>query len=327
MTTAGHPAASTASCLSAENQDAQKISAKLVVGLPVYNEHRYIEKTLRSLSRQDHPDFMVLISDNASDDGSRELCESFAAQDSRFVYVRQRHNIGAAANFTFCLNASSSEYFMWCGAHDMLSDNFLSTMSAALDDDHEVALAFGARLAIDENSAPIESMRGNDRYIYRFSRSRFLRYAQVACALSECTIVYGVFRRRYLDGFIIEPIQSCDKVLLSHLLFFGRLKYEFSATYLRRFFNTRTSTHAERIHGNGSNAGMNDRSLVDYFASDLGSLAEPLQAHRRKKLILDVVNARYLHRRSRHIRFLARLQVQFWRTTRALLRRLVGQPD
>ena len=328
MTTDGQPQTLTASD---QRPDGQKISASLVVGLPVHNERRYIEETLKSLARQDHADFKVLISDNASDDGSGELCASFAAQDSRFIYVRQPQNIGAAGNFNFCLDASSSEHFMWCGAHDTLSDNFLSTMSKALNDDPEVALAFGSRVAIDERSAPIEEVRAKERYVYRFSSNRYLRYAQVACAMSECTIVYGVFRRRYLAGFVIERVQSCDKVLLSHALFHGTLKYEFSATYFRRYFNSRTSTHAERIIGSSSTEGMDDQSLVDYFASDVDSCFKGLenspQGHWRKKLIMATIRARHLHRTRRHVRFLARLQVQPARTIRALARRILGLPD
>jgi len=310
--------------------DARKVSAKLVVGLPVYNEQRYIEETLRALARQDYTDFKVLISDNASDDDSRAMCEAFAARDSRFVYVRQPENIGAARNFTFCLDASSSEYFMWCGAHDVIADNFLSAMSAALDHDAGVGLAFGARVAIDEASAPIASMSRDDRYVYRFSRNRYLRYAQAACALSECTIVYGVFRRKHLHGFVMEPVQSCDRVLLSHALFFGRLTYDFSATYARRFFTQRPGNQAERILGSTSKSGMYDRSFVEYFAADLdacfGSLGMSTLNGWRKKLILKAIQARYLHGSGRRIGFLARLQVQTTRTLRIWVRQRLKLP-
>lgn len=307
-----------------------QVSAKLVVGLPVYNERRYIEGALEALARQDHADFRVLISDNASADGSGELCESFAARDRRFVYVRQRENIGAARNFNYCLEASSSEHFMWCGAHDLLSDNFLSTLSAALDRDSRTSLAFGTRLAIDENSVPIASMSGDDRYVYRFSRNRFLRYAQAACALSECTIVYGVFRRKHLDGFVVEPVKSLDRVLLSHALFFGKLEYAQSATYFRRFFGARSSDHAERILGAVPSPRLDDQGLVRYFAADLdmcfGTIPGSQRHSWRKSCILQAIRTRYLHRSGKRIGFLARLQVQPGRTARGWLRHRLRLP-
>ncbi|MDP9179993.1 MAG: hypothetical protein M3O61_20180, partial [Gemmatimonadota bacterium] len=139
---------------------------------------------------------------------------------------------------------------------------------------------------------------------------------------------YGLFRRRFLEGFVIEPVQSCDKVLLSHALFFGTLTYEFSASYSRRFIGNRSSSQGERILGTGSNEGMDDRSLVEYFASDLescfGTLDARLRENWRKKLILAAIKARYL-RRKRGIRSLAKLQVQPARTLRGWVQSRKGR--
>jgi glycosyltransferase involved in cell wall biosynthesis len=302
-------------------------SARLVVGLPVYNERRYIQATLEALAAQDHADFKVLVSDNGSTDGSAEVCRAFAETDARFVFVRHPMNMGSARNFAYCREASSSEYFMWCGAHDSLSPNFLSRMSSVLDRDPGVALAFGSRLAMDEGSVPIDALN-DGRHVYRFSRNRFLRYAQAACALSECTVVYGLFRRRCLDGFSIEPVRSCDKVMLCHLLFRGRLQYDPGATYARRFFGSRASTHGERILGNDSESGMEFEHLVGYFATDLaqcrayrgpGALPWP------ERIIMKVIRARFMSRADAWLRFLARLQVQPRRTCRALVRLALGR--
>lgn len=303
-----------------------KACARIVIGLPVHNERAHIEEALRSLAAQDSTDFEVIISDNASNDGTDELCRSFAEGDGRFHYVRHLENIGAARNFMFCMEASSSDYFMWCGAHDVLSRNFVSAMSVILDENPSIALAFGSRIAIDENSVPIESL-SDDHYVYRFSGNRFVRYIQSATATSDCTIVYGLFRRKYLDGFLIEAVQSCDKVLLSHLLFFGNLRYDFSATYARRFFNVRAATQAERIIGTQSSVGMDDESLVRYFTKDIKTClayAGLASGSWRERLMVRAISARYLNRKGRYIRFLSRLQVQSVPTLRALFRGLMN---
>jgi glycosyltransferase involved in cell wall biosynthesis len=287
----------------------------------LYNERPYLEETLQSLARQ-RADFKVLIVDNASDDGSREVCEAIAAGDDRFVYFRQSENIGAARNFAFSLDASSSEYFMWCGAHDVLSDNFLAAMTSVLDEAPTVALAFGSRVAIDESSNTIEDMRQDDAYVYRFSSSRLVRYAQAACALSDCTIVNGVFRRSHLDGFEFRAVKSCDMVLLSHLLYFGELRYDMSAIYFRRYFTVRNTTQAERISGNANAAGMDDRSLADYFQTDIRVLASSSTSLTDRfgfRLVSKLVGVRHVRPIGRYIRLLTRLEVQPLRTLMSLL--------
>lgn len=297
------------------------VSARIVIAVPLYNESPYIEETLRSLARQQDADFKVLIADNASDDGSREICESFVSSDDRFTYVRHPDNFGAARNFAFCLEASSSDYFMWCGAHDVLTDNFLSSMAATLDSSPTTAIAFGSRAGIDEDSNPIEAIDHDDGYIYRFSSFRVLRYLQAACALADCTIVNGMFRRRDLDGFNFLPVRSLDMVLLSHLLYFGTLQYDATATYFRRYFEFRPGTQGDRISGKGPATAMDDRSLVEYFASDISRLlASSTSSITRLSLRFAtmIVRLRYAHAIGRHIRFVARLQVQPMRTHRSL---------
>jgi len=290
------------------------VVAKVVVGLPVYNERSHIEETLQSLAAQDHEDFKVLISDNASDDGSGELCESFANDDSRFAYFRQPRNIGAVGNFAFCLDATSSEHFMWCGAHDTPSGNFLSRMSALLDSDETAAIAFGRRVAIDEQSKPIAWMRDDDGYIYRFSDRPFLRYLQAACGLSDCVIVNGLIRRKYLAGFGIDPVKSIDKVILSHLLYSGQLRYDFSAEYRRRYFETRMTTQEERMLGERPDNPMINLDLVDRFMADFNSLADDAGApagHGWRKFLLGrVLSARFLWPTGKYVYALAKLSLQ-----------------
>lgn len=298
-------------------KDSPLALAKVVVGLPVCNERRHVEETLRSLAAQDHADFKVLISDNASDDGSRELCKSFADGDDRFVYVRQPRNIGAAGNFAFCLDATASEHFMWCGAHDVLSGNFLSTMSSLLDHDPTAAIAFGMRLAIDEHSRPVAGMSNDDGYIYRFSNRRYPRYIQAACSLSDCVIVNGLIRRKWLSGFEIKPVLATDKVLLAHLLYFGQVRYDFSAEYRRRYFQTRETGQEERLLGTRPVVGTGGRVLVDYFLSDFASITGNRTASSvsdwRTQLLRKILFARFLGSMGRFVYRLARLSMRLTR--------------
>ena len=68
---------------------------KITLGLLVYNGERYLAQTIDSLLSQTYEDFVLLISDNASTDGTEGICRSYAALDSRISYVRQNENIGA----------------------------------------------------------------------------------------------------------------------------------------------------------------------------------------------------------------------------------------
>lgn len=47
--------------------------------VPVFNRARYIVDCIQSALGQDYPSLEVVVSDNASTDGSWELCERIAA--------------------------------------------------------------------------------------------------------------------------------------------------------------------------------------------------------------------------------------------------------
>ncbi|NNE33800.1 MAG: glycosyltransferase family 2 protein, partial [Rhodothermales bacterium] len=62
---------------------------KISVGVPVYNGENYLEEAVNSVLAQTFPDFEVIISDNASDDRTEEICRGFEARDSRIRYIRR----------------------------------------------------------------------------------------------------------------------------------------------------------------------------------------------------------------------------------------------
>ena len=58
-------------------------SPLVTIGLPVYNSERYLRQSLDSLLAQTYSDFVLIINDNASTDGTPRICEEYAAADPR----------------------------------------------------------------------------------------------------------------------------------------------------------------------------------------------------------------------------------------------------
>ena len=71
----------------------------LTIGVPIFNESKYLFKTLKSLQVQSFDNFVVILSDNNSDDNSKEICKKFAKEDARFRYISHEKNIGSLNNF------------------------------------------------------------------------------------------------------------------------------------------------------------------------------------------------------------------------------------
>ncbi|HEY0297090.1 MAG TPA: glycosyltransferase [Bordetella sp.] len=247
------------------------VPQRAYVGVPVYNEERFIEQTVLSLKRQNADGVGFLISDNGSTDKTLELIRDLAGDDERFQIFQQAQNVGALENFKFVLSHSHSEYFMWLGAHDYLSDNYLASAIACLDDAPDIAMACGVPYGMLENSAP-QPVQGA---VYDFSAAAPLdRYMKSVAELANCTVLHALLRRQLLDGFDIKRTISWDHVLISSLLWHGRLAFLPQARYFRRYFKARKENVEERIDPKAAALPRSD--FYDYYAEDFARLAQPV---------------------------------------------------
>jgi glycosyltransferase involved in cell wall biosynthesis len=91
------------------------------IGVPVYNGERYLRTALQSVLDSTFQDWEVIISDNASTDGTMAIIEEFMARDPRIRLNRNATNIGALPNFNLVADAARGTYFKWL-AYDVVLD-------------------------------------------------------------------------------------------------------------------------------------------------------------------------------------------------------------
>jgi glycosyltransferase involved in cell wall biosynthesis len=110
------------------------------VCLPVRNGERHISKAVQSVLDQQYDRLELVISDNASDDGTEEICRQFARSDARIRYYRQPQNIGLVANFNAVLHLAKGTYVKWVGDDDWLKPGYVSRCVEVLHDDPALIL-------------------------------------------------------------------------------------------------------------------------------------------------------------------------------------------
>src|SRR5687768_698587 len=79
---------------------------RVSLGMPVYNGEPFIVEALDSLLAQTFEDFEIVICDNASTDGTEEICRMYAEKDERIRYFRNRTNYGYINNFNLTFRLS-----------------------------------------------------------------------------------------------------------------------------------------------------------------------------------------------------------------------------
>lgn len=124
---------------------------RLTVGLPVYNGAELLAGSIEALRGQTYEDFELIISDNASTDGTADICRFYEQQDPRIRYFRQPRNIGSAANHNFLIDQARGELFKWASHDDLYDRELLRRCVDALDERPHIVLAHSWTAMIDSS--------------------------------------------------------------------------------------------------------------------------------------------------------------------------------
>ncbi len=111
------------------------------VGMPTRNGEHRVPAAIESALAQRYENIQVVISDNASTDGTEEVCRALAAADPRIRYHRQPENIGLFNNFVAVMHLAEGELFCWLGDDDEVNPAFIERSAEVLVADPARVLA------------------------------------------------------------------------------------------------------------------------------------------------------------------------------------------
>jgi abequosyltransferase len=116
----------------------------LTLAVPTYNRQSFLAIFLAGIAPQlaGQSRVELLISDNASPDGTGELVRSYQANGTPIRYIRNEVNVGADRNILQCFEQASGKYVWICGDDDVVEPTGLSRVLAHLESEPEYDLVF-----------------------------------------------------------------------------------------------------------------------------------------------------------------------------------------
>ena len=212
---------------------------KVSIAMPAYNCERYIAQSLESLLAQTYSDFELVISDNASTDGTEAVCRRFEQQDRRVRYVRRAQNIGGPGNFRHVFSLCSGQYHKWSTADDYWHPSFLQEAVAVLDREAEVVLCYPKTRKVDLEGTDISDY---DDTLHLMDASPVERFRKLYRAIGLCNAHLGLIRRdamsttRLIAGHKVSDVDFLGEMvlrgkfwLLPDIRFFRRFHAESSS--------------------------------------------------------------------------------------------------
>ena len=210
---------------------------KVVVGVPVYNSERFLRETLESVGAQDYANLEIVISDDASSDGTADICHDFARRDARCRVERHPQRLGWIANYNSLLRHSTGDYFLWVPHDDLYDPAYVGALVALLEARPDAVLAYSTTLGVDERGSVFGTFGENAalgrastrlqralRYLWWAEEQKFIPFRGVVRSAAIRTVgglesgpwgVYAddlwLFRLALRGGFVHEARPLCRK--------------------------------------------------------------------------------------------------------------------
>lgn len=109
--------------------------------VPVYNAVKYLSACITSIQAQTYTNLEIILVDDGSTDGSGELCDQMAKEDSRIRVIHQT-NCGVAAARNAAIQAFTGEYAIWVDSDDTIPDYAVRLLYDKISfDDCDMAVA------------------------------------------------------------------------------------------------------------------------------------------------------------------------------------------
>ncbi len=166
--------------------------------------------------------FELIISDNASADGTQAICEDYARRDGRVRYVRQPTNIGGPRNWNAVVHEARGVFFKWASASDYCEPRMLEKCVHVMQAEPDVVLCHGLTQLVEENEHPIEVFQGDASFDQDRPSERFARVLELMTLnnAQSGVIRLDVLRRTRLDR--LYP--SGDMALMAELALYGKFR-------------------------------------------------------------------------------------------------------
>ena len=198
---------------------------KIDILVATYNGEKYLKEQLESLLNQTYKNINIIISDDCSSDGTKEILKEYEIKHQNITVYYQEKNLGYIKNFEFLLKKVESRFFMLCDQDDVWYESKVEESINKLKSS-DADLVFTDLEVVDENLNTIYKSFW-DYYNYRKKIKKYNDYRLVYMhnVVSGCTILA---KASFIKKIIPMPSNSWvihDYIIVLTVLLNGKVTY------------------------------------------------------------------------------------------------------
>jgi glycosyltransferase involved in cell wall biosynthesis len=200
--------------------------------MPTFNAAATIGTAIESLLAQTFGDIELVVSDNASTDGTWDIIGEYMQRDRRVRGVRQVRNIGANANYCAVVQVARGRYFKWASSNDWCAPQFLQACVQCLAGETDVVMVAPRTRLFESVVERHTDYQGDIACMHPNPADRFIH---VGSQLALNNVMNGVVRLDALRATrLIEHYPGADVVLVGHLALMGKIALLDERLFYRR---------------------------------------------------------------------------------------------
>jgi len=158
--------------------------------LATYNGEKFLKEQIDSILNQTYKNINLIISDDESTDGTKEILKQYEKKDSRIKIFYQEKNLGYVKNFEFLLKQVKSDVFMLSDQDDVWLPEKVEKTYEKLEKEN-ADLAFGDLEVVDQKLNTMYPSFNDfmklSRKIKKYINSYKLNY--LYCCITGCTLM------------------------------------------------------------------------------------------------------------------------------------------
>jgi len=117
---------------------------------PAYNAAPFLPETIEGILNQTYTNFEYIIVNDCSTDRTREICQEYAARDSRIKFFDNEENLRIAKTRNRCVSLVTGKYLVWQDADDISLPIRLEKLVEAMERDPQLGICGSHYQCFDE---------------------------------------------------------------------------------------------------------------------------------------------------------------------------------
>ncbi|KZM44896.1 hypothetical protein OA92_03255 [Marinomonas sp. SBI22] len=220
---------------------------KVTIVVPTYNAEKFIIETIQSCLNQTHKNLSVVVIDDNSKDNTLKLLEKFC---DNITIIKNTKNYGLPRNINKVILDDNSDFFIYLGHDDILSNDHVTIMLNEFEDD-VVAIHCNSKI-INGEGVVFDYTKNNELQLLKTDRIHY------ELAKNNFISIVGMMHRT--DSF--KSIGGWDS---SYDLYGEWLYYINLSTIGRIKYSEKTFSYYRHHNSNVSQSLYDDSKLKSFF--------------------------------------------------------------